>query len=120
MADKTLFVVMGTPGTKCEQTVYSRGLNFPRPRRCSRTAAVVRGDTSYCRQHDPERLKKLKTKDKRERADRQAIQRSIEREGLRLVKRLGCGHVHASLHGFSRSIVIGFEDVELLLSELQR
>jgi hypothetical protein len=35
---------------QCDQTIYSRGLNFPRPRRCSRTAT----HGTKCFQHSPD------------------------------------------------------------------
>lgn len=35
---------------QCDQTIYSRGLNFPRPRRCSRKAT----HGTKCFQHSPD------------------------------------------------------------------
>lgn len=35
---------------QCDQTIYSRGLNFPRPRRCSREAT----HGTKCFQHSPD------------------------------------------------------------------
>ena len=41
---------------KCDETVYSRGLNFPRPRRCSREAT----HGTKCYQHSPDYQKPVR------------------------------------------------------------
>lgn len=38
---------------QCSKSVYSRGLNFCRPHRCSRKGVVEHKKKWYCRQHDP-------------------------------------------------------------------
>jgi hypothetical protein len=41
----------------CEATYYTRKLNFPRLKHCSKKAIVERDGKSYCGLHDPEAIK---------------------------------------------------------------
>lgn len=48
---------------KCEEKIFTRGLNFNKFRRCKNEAVVERNGVQYCRIHDPV-YKEKKEKDK--------------------------------------------------------
>lgn len=61
----------------CSARVAGKGLNFPRPRACTRSASVVRNGKHFCGQHDPSAIAARKSDVVKARMEDEARRRQI-------------------------------------------
>lgn len=65
------------PKEMCSARVSGKGLNFPRPRACQRSASVTRNGKPFCGQHDPSAIAARKDAGVKARMEGQAQRRKV-------------------------------------------
>lgn len=65
------------PKEMCSARVTGKGLNFPRPHACQRSASVTRNGKPFCGQHDPSAIAARKDAGVKARMEEQAQRRRV-------------------------------------------